>query len=318
VIIALALLSAFVFGGGVVLQQRVAWDVPAEHAARPGLLIRLARRPLWLLGMGADVIGFALQAAALHSGSLVVVQPLIATSLVFTLVLTAVWTKHAISSSQWAALVVVLVGLSMFLVIASPDEQSTVSVADTQGWVLCTGVILIITLVAVGAGLRATSTARAALFGVAAGIADAFMATLAKSFSGALTHGYLHVFATWTPYAVVAGGLTAILLVSTAYQAGHPTVSLPVITVLDPLVASLIGITLFGEHLMLSGARGPIVVLSLIAMAAGLVALGRDDRIAHEIAGDPSSGINRSGAGGSGGGDSRVGDHGNGILRAAP
>ena len=88
-IIALALLSAFVFGSGVVLQQRVAWDVPAEHAARPGLLIRLVRRPLWLLGMGADVIGFGLQAAALHSGSLVVVQPLIATSLVFTLVL---WT----------------------------------------------------------------------------------------------------------------------------------------------------------------------------------------------------------------------------------
>jgi hypothetical protein len=53
------------------------------------------------------------------------------------------------------------------------------------------------------------------------------------------------VFLTWTPYALVVGGLTAILLVSTAYQAGHPTISLPIITVVDPLVGSLVGITLF-------------------------------------------------------------------------
>jgi drug/metabolite transporter (DMT)-like permease len=289
VIIALALLAAFVFGGGVVLQQRVAWDVPVEYAARPGLLIRLVRRPLWLIGMGADGLGFALQALALHRGSLIVVQPLITMSLVFTFILTALLTKETISGAEWASLVVLMTGLSVFLIVASPSEQSSVTFVDTQGWLLCTGVVAALTIVLVGSGLRSTGTARAALFGVAAGMADAFMATLAKAFSGSFSHGWLAVFRTWTPYAVVAGGVTAILLISTAYQAGHPTVSLPIITVVDPLVASLIGITLFGEHVMLGGYRGPVVTLAVLAIAGGLVALARNDRVSHEIAGGEHS-----------------------------
>jgi drug/metabolite transporter (DMT)-like permease len=285
VIIALALLAAFVFGGGVVLQQRVAWDVPAEYAARPGLLIRLIRRPLWLIGMGADGLGFALQAAALHRGSLIVVQPLITTSLLFTFLLTALLTKDAITASEWASLMLLMAGLTVFLIVASPSEESSVASVDTTGWLLCAGVVVAVTIMVVVAGLRTTSTARAALFGVGAGMADAFMATLAKAFSGSLSHGWLAVFRTWTPYAVVVGGITAVLLISTAYQAGHPTVSLPIITVVDPLVASLIGISLFGEHLMLGGSRGPIVTVAVLAMAAGLIALARNDRIAHEIGG---------------------------------
>jgi drug/metabolite transporter (DMT)-like permease len=294
-IIALALLAALAFGGGVVLQQRVAWDVPAKYAARPGLLIRLVRRPLWLIGMVADAVGFGLQAAALHHGSLIVVQPLITMSLLFTFLLTALWTQDAITPGEWAALLLVMGGLSLFLYVAAPSEQSSVKVVDTEGWLLCTGVVAAVTVMAVGAGLRSGSAARAALFGAAAGMADAFMATLAKAFSGALSHGYLGVFGTWTPYAVVAGGLTAILLTSTAYQAGHPTVSLPIITVVDPLIASLIGITLFGEHLMLRGFRAPIVAMAVLAMVVGLVALARNDRVGHEVAGDAGPGDRRNG-----------------------
>src|SRR5207253_1967303 len=101
-------------------------------------------------------------------------------------------------------------------------------------------------------------------------------------------HGLAGVFRSWTPYALVAGGAAAILLVTTAYQAGHPTVSLPIITVTDPLVGALIGITLFGERLALGGSRGPVVTLALLAMAGGLVALGRDKRLTAAIVEGPS------------------------------
>ena len=137
--------------------------------------------------------------------------------------------------------------------------------------------------VTVAAGLSASGRARAALLGVSAGIADAFMAVLAKAFAGSFDHGLAGVFRSWTPYALVAGGAAAILLVTTAYQAGHPTVSLPIITVTDPLVGALVGITLFGEHLALGGLRGPIVTVALLAMAGGLVALGRDRRLTAAI-----------------------------------
>ena len=283
-IVFLALLSAFVYGAGVVLQQRAALEAPPEEAARPRLLLRLVRRPLWLLGLSADVVGFGLQAAALHRGSLVVVQPLITTSLVFALVLTSMWTHEPISRRQWTAVGMVLLGLAVFLIVAAPNEESS-AVAGMRDWILTTTTITAAAGVALAAGLRAVGSARAAFFAVAAGIADAFMAVMAKTFSGSFDDGLAATFRSWTPYALVAAGLIAMLLISTAYQAGHPTVSLPIITVTDPLVASLIGISLFGDELLLDGVRGPLVLLALAAIGTGLLMLSRDSRLANEVVG---------------------------------
>ena len=283
-IVFLALLSAFVYGAGVVLQQRAALEAPPEEAARPRLLLRLVRRPLWLLGLSADVVGFGLQAAALHRGSLVVVQPLITTSLVFALVLTSVWTHEPISRRQWTAVGMVLLGLAVFLIVAAPNEESS-AVAGMRDWILTTTTITAAAGVALAAGLKAVGSARAAFFAVAAGIADAFMAVMAKTFSGSFDDGLAATFRSWTPYALVAAGLIAMLLISTAYQAGHPTVSLPIITVTDPLVASLIGISLFGDELLLDGVRGPLVLLALAAIGTGLLMLSRDSRLANEVVG---------------------------------
>ena len=283
-IVFLALLSAFVYGAGVVLQQRAALEAPPEEAARPRLLLRLVRRPLWLLGLAADIVGFGLQAAALHRGSLVVVQPLITTSLVFALVLTSMWTHEPISRRQWTAVAMVLLGLAVFLIVAAPNEESS-AVAGMRDWILTTTTITAAAGVALAAGLRAVGSARAAFFAVAAGIADAFMAVMAKTFSGSFDDGLAATFRSWTPYALVAAGLIAMLLISTAYQAGHPTVSLPIITVTDPLVASLIGISLFGDELLLDGVRGPLVLLALAAIGTGLLMLSRDSRLANEVVG---------------------------------
>jgi drug/metabolite transporter (DMT)-like permease len=282
VIVTLALLSALAFGGGVAFEARAAVEVPVEHAGRPSLLLRLIRRPLWVIGLLANIAGFGLQAAALHRGSLVVVQPLLTTSLLFTLLIIAVWTRSALTRSQWSAILLVVFGLAVFLGVSSPGGSSAAA-ADAKSWMLCTIAVVTILGTTVAAGLRATGTARAALLAVAAGTSDAFMATLAKAFSRSLDHGIWAVFRTWTPYAVVAGGITALVVISTAYQAGRPTVSLPIITVLDPIVAALIGLTLYNERLRFGGMRGPAIVLAVAGMVAGLLILTRDDAVAAEV-----------------------------------
>jgi hypothetical protein len=215
---------------------------------------------------------------------LVVVQPLITTSLVFALVLTAMWTHEPISRRQWTAVAMVLLGLAVFLIVAAPNEESS-AVAGMRDWILTTTTITAAAGVALAAGLKAVGSARAAFFAVAAGIADAFMAVMAKTFSGSFDDGLAATFRSWTPYALIAAGLIAMLLISTAYQAGHPTVSLPIITVTDPLVASLIGISLFGDELLLDGVRGPLVLLALAAIGTGLLMLSRDSRLANEVVG---------------------------------
>jgi drug/metabolite transporter (DMT)-like permease len=273
-IIALALLSAALFGTGVALQQQPAAQVPMELAGRPGLLVRVAQQPAWLVGVAAEIGGFALQVIALRHGSLVVVQPLLTVSLLFTIALAGAWTRQGVTAHEWMAVVAVVGGLAVFLAVASPSEHSS-GLAGSEDWVV-TGLSIAAGLAfLVWYGLHRSDRRRAAALGLAAGLGDAFMAVLTKAFAHQTDHGLVAVVTSWIPYALCAAGLTAMLLTQTAYQAGLPKVSLPLITVADPLVSCGIGVGLFGEAIHLGGGRAPVVSAAIVLMAAGLVVLSR-------------------------------------------
>lgn len=89
----LAFGSAAVFALGTVLQQRVVMDAPEAKDAGAGILFRLIQHPVWLGGIAAYGIAFGMQAAALGDGRLVVVQPILATTIVFALPL-GVWLRR--------------------------------------------------------------------------------------------------------------------------------------------------------------------------------------------------------------------------------
>jgi drug/metabolite transporter (DMT)-like permease len=276
VTVLLALLSAVLFGAGVALQQRPASEVPMELAARPGLLVRVAQQPAWLVGVAAEIAAFVLQVIALRHGSLVVVQPLLTTSLLFTIALVGTWTRQGVTAYEWAGLIAVVGGLAVFLAVASPSEKSS-GLADPADWLL-TGLTIGLTIgVLVAVGLRRTDRKRAAALGLAAGLGDAMMAVLTKAFAHVTDHGLAAVVTSWVPYALCGTGLVALLLTQTAYQAGLPKVSLPIITVTDPLVSCGVGVGLFGEALHLQGLRGPIVLLAIAVMGVGLIVLSRSE-----------------------------------------
>jgi len=122
--IVIALAAACLLGTGVALQHQQAATMSDESSVRPGLLIALIQRPLWLLGMGCDIAGFGLQAVALERGSLVVVEPVIATSLVFSLLVLGAMTHVRFSARELGSAVVVVGGLALFLLSASPTSSS--------------------------------------------------------------------------------------------------------------------------------------------------------------------------------------------------
>jgi drug/metabolite transporter (DMT)-like permease len=283
--IVLALLSSALFGAGVALQQRPASRVPVEFAARPGLLWRVAHQPAWLVGVAAEIGGFVLQVAALRHGSLVVVQPLITTSLLFTVALAGAWTRQGVSPVEWAAVIAVVGGLAVFLAVASPSERSS-GLADWGDWVATALSMGLALGLLVWLGLRSADRRRAAALGLAAGLGDAFMAVLTKALAHVTQQGVNAVVTSWIPYALCAVGITAMLLTQTAYQIGLPKVALPMITVADPLVSCGIGVALFGEAVHLSGRRAPIVVVAIAIMAAGLVVLSRSS-VPDTEAGEP-------------------------------
>jgi drug/metabolite transporter (DMT)-like permease len=278
--IALALLSAALFGTGVALQQQPASQVPMRFAGRPGLLIRVAQQPVWLAGVAAEIGGFALQVVALRHGSLVVVQPLLTVSLIFTIALASAWSRQRVNAQEWAAVVAVVGGLAVFLVVASPSERSS-GLAGPEDWVVTGLSFAAVLAFLVWYGLRSTGRRRAAALGLAAGLGDAFMAVLTKAFAHETEHGLGVILTSWIPYALCVAGLTAMLLTQTAYQTGLPKVSLPIITVADPLVSCGIGVGLFGEAIHLGGGRAPFVLAAIASMATGLIVLSRSQQVAE-------------------------------------
>src|ERR1700758_147663 len=98
---------------GDVLQQRSAQQVTGKPVGTFALFRRLLRDRRWWRGSLVAVAGVGLQAAALGLGSVVLVQALSVTSLLFALVISAAVHHRRITRRQgiWAVLLVASVVL---------------------------------------------------------------------------------------------------------------------------------------------------------------------------------------------------------------
>jgi len=83
--------------------QHVASTAAPSRSSGWQLVVYLFRNPLWLLGWAALIAAFLFQALALSQGQISVVQPLLATELVFMLLLRLVWIHQSIRPVTWAA-----------------------------------------------------------------------------------------------------------------------------------------------------------------------------------------------------------------------
>ena len=61
----------------------------------------LARRPVWLAGIGCMILGFACQVSALHFGALALVEPILALELLFVFAYMAVRARGGCSCATW-------------------------------------------------------------------------------------------------------------------------------------------------------------------------------------------------------------------------
>jgi drug/metabolite transporter (DMT)-like permease len=279
VVVVLSLLAASAFGASVALQAHEATAVAIRRSLRFGLLASLATRPLWLIGLVGDIAGFVLQTAALSFGSLVVVQPLLTLGLIVALGLGARLAHRALKPWEWRAVAGVLGGLVVFYVAARPTTQSD-AVASARGWSTVGAILGVTTVVLLTIGRGAGSTARAVMFGAAAGCAEAVMAVISKAFGDRLGSGVVGTLGSWEPYVLIACGILTLLVVQSAYQLGRSTVTLPVITVTEPVVSMLVGTGLFREHFHLGIGRGLITVAGLGLVVRSLVVLARDPALA--------------------------------------
>ena len=117
----LAFGAAIGYAAASVLQHREAEADQEEHDGGVRLVLRLARRPLWLAGLGFDGLAYVCQALALGVGALLVVQPVITSGILFALPASAWWTGRRLVRSDYAWAAVLAVGLTVFLMLAGTE-----------------------------------------------------------------------------------------------------------------------------------------------------------------------------------------------------
>ena len=270
-----ALTAAVLYGTGAALQQRQAAATPSQAAGRPRLLLLLVRRPWWLLGIGVELGGFVTHAVALRTGPLTIVQMLVASSLLFSVATVRLWSGRRLSWTAWAAVLAVIVGIASFVVLASPagGDAGVAVVSGHAGLAAACLAAWAVPLAA--AGLAAAGRRRVVLLAVAAGLADAGIAVVTMAFSHAVSGGLAGVAGSWATYALMLGGPCSLLLTQTAYQAGRPMITLPVIAVVTPVASLAVGNLLLGESGQLGVLSGVVAALAVLITSAGLVVLAR-------------------------------------------
>lgn len=280
--IAVALLSAVLFAVGSVMQQRAASEVPDEESLGLGLVRRLVRRPVWLAGTAGDTLGYVAQAAALGLGSLVLVQPLLATSLLFALPLGAWWAGRRLRRSDGIWALVLTAGLAVFLVAGEPTEG--VDRADVERWLVAAAVFLPATAICLLVAVRSRGAPRTVALASATGILYGVAAALTKSTVSLLDDGLVGVLTSWEPYALVAAAGLGTYLQQSSYQAGDLSQALPAAAVLEPVVAVALGIGILQEDLRADGLEWGLIGVSAVAMVVATAALARSQAAAEPTA----------------------------------
>ena len=252
--------------------QHIASTAAPRRSSGWRLVVYLFRNPLWLFGWVALAGAFVFQALALHNGQLSVVQPLLATELVFMLILRRFWIHQSIRLITWGAAAVTCVSLAVFIVAGQPGGGNPTATSQhwfTAGLACCAGAGVLAVLARWG-----SPSLRAALYGSACAVMWALVATFIKATTDTLTQfGVGGMFTHWPVYALAVGSVAALFLEQAALHVGPLRASQPFMVIIDPIVSIALSMWLFGQRFTASGAVLAIAAIAFAVMCAGVVLL---------------------------------------------
>ncbi|MGW6898316.1 DMT family transporter [Streptomyces sp. NBC_01718] len=272
-VLVLAVSAACCLGFGFVLQQAAARHAPRRDYLSPRLLLDLMQVRSWLAGIGLMVSGMALGALALGKGEVSVVEPLLATNLLFAMALSRHRTGQRLGRQGWAGLWLLAGGVTAFLLGGRPQGGETITNA-LRHW-LVVGVVVGIALLLTTFAKRSQHGAAAALLAVAAGLLYGLQDALTRMSGQLLSDsGWTTLMTSWQPYAVVVLGVTGLILVQSAFETAPLRMSLPALTAAQPLAGIACGIGFLGDQVRTDVGALAWQAAGLVAIVVGIVLLG--------------------------------------------
>jgi drug/metabolite transporter (DMT)-like permease len=267
----LSLVSAVAYAAGAIVQEQVAVSSPGEQFAP-------LRRPGWWAAVALNGLGGLLHVVALAYGPLSLVQPLGALTIVFALPMAALFVRRRAGATAWRGAIMATVGLAGLLSLVGTSDAQSLSTPQRVGSALVTGGAVAALMVAGRAAHRhpaVRSMLLATGSGVAFGMSSVFTKTVAVDWTAGVSAGDLPSLAVIGVFAVAG-----VLLSQAAYQGGGLAAPLATLTVVNPVVAAAVGITMFGETFRY-GTTGTALALSCGVVAAGGLILLTTERIQH-------------------------------------
>ena len=282
----LAVTAALGQAFAAVFQSRGARAAGGTGGRMFALARSLVTQPVWLVGLGFAGLSGLLHTLALREGSLIEVESVMVTSLLFALVLGSIITDARVSNRDWVGAMCIIVGLVLFLLFADPQDGNYDVPSST--WLLG-GVIVVtaLTPLLLVARRARTPNLRAAAWGSIAAVVLGSAAVPLKVIGGRLDG--LGSLADLLPLLILLIVLEASSLVSqqVAFRAGDLAPALGPFIGGNPVVAGALGIVMFSERFhrdpvdLVGAAIGIAVVVTGIALLAAspTVAAGTGETI---------------------------------------
>lgn len=264
-----ALASALTVAWGTVVRHRIALE------ADDSVMRSAMTNPLWWVGTGAAILAYGLQVVALGFGTLLVVQPILVLSLMFTLPLSAWYAKRPmpVHETFWSIALTVAVGV---MVVYGRPVAGNPRPEWSQWWpALLLGLA---TLVALGVAGHKFREQRPLALGTACGVIYGFVALLSKAVVDIFTHEGLSVLVgSWQFYGLIGLALTGTVVQQYSFNAGPLAQSLPAMTIFEPIVAFGLGYMVLGEKFLIDSTAGWLVMVAALGvMIAATIILSRN------------------------------------------
>ncbi len=288
--IPLALVTTSAFNTGLILEKRALSRMPALNLRKVGLVVvSLLSNPAWLAGFALMLTGLACQVIVLTFEPISLVQPILASGVALTLVLSRLVLRERLGGAESACVAVMAVSL---VLLALSQDAAGGKTAQYAGTLTITAAIV----PSIAAGLliaawpfrprRSTrGRHRLAATGICAGIGTGLLygvgALTTKGLSGVVTRDHtmvslgLGIVSSPYLYLLVSCSAAALLLYQAALQACRASILIPVSNVVSSVYFVVVGTWLFHEHLPASPVKLVLRLAGIGAAGLVLVALAR-------------------------------------------
>ena len=270
-----ALLSALTVAWGTILRHQVAEQTSGDPdtSYRIPVLAAITRRRWWA-GVACALAAYGFQVIALGFGTLLVVQPVLVLSLMFTLPLAARFDGRHVSRQEmaWAGILTAAVGV--LVVWGRPLPGTTTP--PLNRWIIALAIGAAVMIALAWFASRQRLRRRALLLGTITGAIMGYLAVLAKTVVDQFTReGLGGLFSHWEIYGLIIAAILGTLVQQASFNAGALENSLPAMTVVEPIVAFVLGYAILGERFQVEGPQWLIMGAVVVVMLVSTVVLSR-------------------------------------------